>query len=317
MSDPNIPQPHDPGPGPRYAPSQPPGEQGGQPYPPVGQPEGNGPGGPGGPPPTPEEPKKNTLGLVAMVMAIVGAVAGLIPGVSVLALILLPVSFILGIVSLFQSDDKKFGIIAIVVAVVGTILTALAFVFFVGSALDEAFETSETTVVEQSGDTEEIIEDEVEVDGAVGTRTNPAPLGSEVASDNWAVVVNSVNMDATEEVLAANQFNEISDGEVFVLVDLTATYLGEDAGQTFDVTVDFVSDSGEVYKSYDHNSVAPDPQFGHDELFEGGSSTGNIVFEVPAGTTGVLRVNPGFLSDPIFVATSGDTEVAEVENSNA
>ncbi len=69
-----------------------------------------------------------------------------------------------------------------------------------------------------------------QVAAAVGTRENPAAIGSTVKGNEWTVVINSVTLNATDAVLAANQFNDAPDaGTEYILVNYTATYTGSDA----------------------------------------------------------------------------------------
>ena len=58
----------------------------------------------------PGSPKggKNVLGLIAMILAILGLVLACIPGVLILGWILLPISFILGIVGTLTQVDKEY-----------------------------------------------------------------------------------------------------------------------------------------------------------------------------------------------------------------
>lgn len=264
-------------------------------------------------PPAPPA-KNNTLGLVAMIMAIVGLIFALIPGAVIVGWILLPVSFILGIVSLFLAGKKAFGIAAIIISVVGGIIAPIFFLAQVGNIVEESLGGSEVTIVEEQeesgvvqsddgAEVEGVVSENVD-DAAVGTRENPIPIGVAFANDNWQIVVDSINMDANDEVLAANQFNdEPQEGYRYVMATITATYIGEDKGSTFEISEAFVSDSGEVYNTYDNNAVAPEPTFGSEELYTDGSYTGNVVFEIPVDASGSLRIQPGILADDVFVAT--------------
>lgn len=278
-------------------------------------------------PPPPEESSK--LGLIALIVAIVGFIFAVVPGALVIGWILLPIAFILSLVALFQKGKKTKAVIALVISIVGFVAGAMAFLFVVDDALTEALDelSTETEIVEQedgepSGldeleESEEEPEDAEEVEdaeeepsetieepaGAVGSREDPAAVGDEIVADNWTVVINSVEMDATSEVEDASMLNgEPEEGNQYMLANLTATYTGEDKGNTLEVSVAFVSSSGEVYKSSDSLVVAPEPQFLMDELYTDASDTGNVAIEVPTGVEGTLRVTPGLLADEVFVA---------------
>ena len=285
---------------------------------------------PGGPPTRQPEPAptpaRSTIGRIALVAAIVGLVFACIPGALIVGWVLLPVGFVLGVVSLFQKGSKKPGTWAIVLSIVGTIIATIVFLVVVSAAVDDALggtdssvspaETSQEPDAPASPDGEESGDEAGSEDGdgaggddapaaEVGTRENPAPLGSVVSGSEWDVTITSFELDATEAVLAANQFNEPpADGMVYAVVGVSATYTGADSSTSLMVGVDYVTATGEVVTRADSMAVAPDPMFGMAELFQGGTDTGNVVLQVPADGGGVLRVSPGMFVDPVFVATS-------------
>ena len=267
----------------------------------------------GGEAPKDAKDKNSTLGKVAMIIGIVGFIFAVIPGALIVGWILLPISFILGIVAMFKPGKKTFGVIAIVLAVVGTIASVIVFTASLGSAIDEALSPDEVVVeVDEDEDATEAEDEaadkseesgEAEEAGTLGTRENPIPVGTSFASKDWEVVVNSIEPDATAEVVAANMFNDEPDaGNAYMLINLSATYLGEGSSIDSMVSVAFVDADGAVYKSSDSMTVAPDPAFGANELYTDASSTGNIAIEVPSGAEGLVRVEPGFLVDEVFVS---------------
>ena len=188
------------------------------------------------PPVPPPEPKRNTIGLIALIVAVIGFVFACIPGALIIGWICLPIAFILGIVGVCQSNQpKKTSIWAIIVSVVGTIVAAVVFFAVVVDAVDDAF-TPDTATVTQNG--QEQSED-------VGTREHPARIGDTLTGKEWTVVVNSFDPDATAEVMAENQFNEEpGDGKEYALVNLTVTYTGTDSGYAEFLSVAFVGDNG-------------------------------------------------------------------------
>ena len=294
---------------------------------------------PGPPPSKPAKPAKqrNTVGLIDLITSIVGFIFACIPGALIVGWILLPVAFILAIVSLFAKGGKGAGITALILSILGTIVGVMVFFFAVGTAIDEAFgdtdvdvsSPAESALTEDDDDATEAIDDddaeagsdddasatrddEDEADASqgaadssadVGTRENPAEIGSVITTEDWEVTVNSAELDATDEVLAANQFNESpEDGSQYLLVNLSATYLGEDSSLDGVVSVAYVTSSGEVIRAYEAMVVAPSPSFGANELYTGAESTGNIVLAVPQDDDGHLRVTPGILADNVFVS---------------
>lgn len=252
----------------------------------------------------PAKKPRNVLGLVAMILAIVGFVFACIPGALIVGWILLPIAFILGLVAMFQKGKGKGqAITAIIVAVVGTIVGVIVFMSLVVGAVDDAFSGGETTISAPS----EGEEAEAEPVAEAGTRENPVPLGTEIANDDWKVVINSVAFGATDAVMAANMFNEAPvDGNEYILINYTVTYVGDDAdGQApMFVSVHFVTADGVTVDGTESLSVAPDAIDTMTTLYNGGSVSGNTALSVPSATAqdGVLAVSPGITADKVFVA---------------
>lgn len=264
------------------------------------------PPGPGGAAAAPGPARKGTLGLIALVIAIAGFIFALVPGAMVIGWILLPIAFILAIVTFFLRDQKKvLAIIALIVSIVGTIAGALATLVAISNAFTEASggavtaappaATSEagTTTTEAAAQSSD-----------EGTRENPYPLGTAIANDEWSVVVNSFDAAATDQVLAENEFNEEPPaGETYALANVTITRVAAEAQTPMMVTVEYVTASGNVIGSWDNPAVAPDA-VDSNELYEGATVTGNLVFLIPEGDAGSLRVTPGLFTDEVFVALS-------------
>ncbi|SEB36064.1 MULTISPECIES: DUF2510 domain-containing protein [Microbacterium] len=253
-------------------------------------------------------PKKlNVLALVSAIVAAVGFIFACIPGALILGWILLPIAFVLSIVSLFLKGDKKWlGIVGLILSIVGTIVGVMVFIGVVATSVDDAFGDGDTTVSQpsdsgDSGDEEEATEEEAPAADAQGTRENPYPLGSEISNSNWSVVVNSVNPDGNAVVSEANQFNEPAPaGSHYVIVNTTVTYKGGDSSYAAEVSVDIVTESGNVVNGYDSLAVLTDG-FGLDELYKDASATGSQAFVVPDGETFLIRVTPGILADEVFI----------------
>ena len=243
------------------------------------------------------EKTKNTLGLIALTVAVLGLILSFVKGALMAGWILLPIAFILGIVSLFLKNKKKgMGIAAIVVSVVGAVVAPIMFLAYVTDAADEALNAPPA----QIGPDGETIEDK-------GTsRDNPLPVGSSVESKEWSYKINSVELNGTDAVLAANTFNDApSDGQQYMLINVTATYNGNDPeGATPFGSVAYVSADGNTFASHDTLAVAPDAFDQMTTLYEGASTTGNIAIAVPSEgiENGVLAVSPDMFSGKSFVA---------------
>lgn len=261
----------------------------------------------------PEKPNKqrNILGLVALITAVIGFIFACIPGALIVGWILLPIAFVLALVSLFLKDKSKWmGITALILSIVGTIVGVVVFLTVVTASVDEAFSGGDTTVVEPSADEEAPAEGEGEGEpaaGAEGTRESPYPIGSTIENDDWRVVVNSVTLAATEAVMAANEFNEApAEGSEYILVNYSATYVGADAeGQApVFVQLEYVTADGTTVNSFDSLATPPEPIDSTGTLYTDGTATGNVAFQVPTASAGegVLAVTPGLLGDKVFVA---------------
>lgn len=258
--------------------------------------------------------QSNVVGLIALITAVLGFVFACIPGALIVGWILLPIAFVLALVSLFLKDKAKWmGVTALLLSIVGTIVGITVFLTVVATSVDEAFGSGDTTVVEPSADAAAdgeaadagTAKEESATDA--GTRENPYPIGSVIESDEWRVVVNSVTLAATDAVLAANEFNESpAEGSEYILVNYSATYLGDDPqGQMpISATVEYVTADGTTVNSFDSFAVVPEPIDTTSTLYTDATATGNVTFAVPTATVdqGVLAVRADMFGDKVFVS---------------
>lgn len=258
----------------------------------------------------PAQKGRNTIGLIALIVAAVGFVFACIPGALIIGWILLPIAFILSILSLFQKGKGKgVGIAALIVSIVGTIVGAIVFFAVVVASVNEAFEdTTSVDVgqVEEQAPAEDAgaapaDEPAEEPATAEGTRDNPVPVGTSISSDEWTVTVDAHNPAGNDIVAAANQFNEPAPaGSHYEIVTYTVTYTGDDSGMALMVGLDLVTAGGNVIDSSDSLASLED-SIGFDELFNGASTTGSTAFLVPDGESVLIRVTPGMFADEVFV----------------
>ena len=256
--------------------------------------------------------ERNTIGIIGLVCAILGVIFSCIPGFLIIGWILLPAAFILGLVGLFPKGKKKgSAIAAVIVSIVGTIVAALVFVFVVGNAFDEAF--NEETTVTNNGDASNAVsngsaegDNQEPLDAGGVTRENPLPLGTTISSDEWDVTVNSIDLNATDALMAENPFNEApAAGQVYVMANVTAKYKGDDPqGSTPFVSIAFVTPQGNEVNAYDTIAVAPEEFDNLSTLYKDASTTGNIPFLVDeaSASEGVLAVEPDVFSQKRFVS---------------
>src|SRR5690625_6532409 len=113
-----------------------------------------------------KEQTRNTVGIIALITAIVGAIFAMIPGALILGWVLLPIAFILSIVALFLNDQKRGqGIAALIICIVGTLIGIFVFIAVVGSAFDDALYEENKIQVPAGDDTVGVVD---QVDGGAG-----------------------------------------------------------------------------------------------------------------------------------------------------
>ena len=251
----------------------------------------------------------NVLGLIALITACLGFIFACVPGALIIGWVLLPIAFILALVSLFLRDKAKWmGITALIVSIVGTIVGFAVFSAVVTSSFEKSFGSGETKVVAPS-EAAVANSGEKQEDSAAkpGTRENPYPIGSVIESKDWRIVVNSVNLAASASVVAASSVNEPpAKGSEYMLVNYSVTYIGDDPNGQMPafVSIDYVTADGKTVNKLDKFIVAPDSMDSTSALYKNGTATGNEAIEVPAATAakGVLAVRPGMIADKVFVA---------------
>lgn len=158
---------------------------------------------------------------------------------------------------------------------------------------------------EETEDAEEADEPEQQAGGTAGTREDPLPLGTPIEGGDWVVTVNEVTTDATDAVMAANQFNDApAEGTQYLLADVTVEYTGDESEMIMLGTgFAFVTATGETIDTGDAFVVGPDELDTAQELYNGGTAQGNVVLQVPEGADGLLRVTTGmFGGEKTFVA---------------
>lgn len=138
-----------------------------------------------------------------------------------------------------------------------------------------------------------------------GTRDNPAAPGDVLEFEEWTIVLGETTMDATEVLMAENQFNDIPDGQVPIMVEVTATYTGaESATAWIDMSIEYVSEDGKTYSDY--CGVIPSNLTDAGEQYPDSETKSNTCTFVPEGTKGgTWKVAESFSLDDseVFVST--------------
>ncbi|MFV0633903.1 DUF4190 domain-containing protein [Demequina sp.] len=268
--------------------------------------------------PAPEALPKNTVGLIAMILGIVGFVFACIPGALIVGWLLLPAAFVLSIVGLTRKGQKKGSSIAgLILSVVGTIVGFVVFLAVAADAVSDAFDEAaggDTAVVEDDNAAEEPAADDEAADDeaeepaadepAAGTRDNPYAFDEVIENNNWTIALTAFDADANAEVAAASDVNDpAEDGMVWITVDVAATYTGDDAGNVLEVGFDYVGADGTVVSPHDQFVMGIEPDFDSlAELYNGATEDGRLAMMVPDTVDGLIRVTPGFFADDVFFA---------------
>lgn len=253
-----------------------------------------------------EAPKgRNTVGIIALIAAILGIILSCVKGALILGWILLPIAFILGLIGLFAKNKKKgLAIAAIALSILGTFIAVIMFIAVIGSSINEA--TGGDTTVSNNADGESADGAAANNDGEGSSRENPLPIGTTVENDNWALTVNSVNLNGDKIVAASNEFNEpAGEGQKYIIVNVSMTMKADDpAGQMPMGTVEYVTADGRTVNTFDTMVVLENRFDNTSTLYQGGTATGDLAFAVPAASAdqGVLAVRPDMLAGKEFIA---------------
>lgn len=144
----------------------------------------------------PAKKPRNVVGLIALIVAVVGTVFACIPGALIVGWILLPIAFILGIVSLFlPRKARAMGIIGIVLSIVGTIIGFGVFFAVVSSAVDDAFR-DDTVAVAPSDPDEDASADQPAAATAQDITVVDTGFGASSSGTYWyGIVIDNPNTD--------------------------------------------------------------------------------------------------------------------------
>jgi hypothetical protein len=151
---------------------------------------------------------------------------------------------------------------------------------------------------------------------AVGTRTNPIPLGAPIdindtfSKEHWRLRILSTQPNATAAVMAENQLNDPpAAGKQFFIATLKLTYVSgtraSNPGIRIAGDLKAVGPSNVVYSTSGSASkcgVIPDAMSDKGDLLPGASSTGNICWQVPSAEAGSLIAFYELDNKPYYMA---------------
>lgn len=151
----------------------------------------------------------------------------------------------------------------------------------------EDADTEEAVRETEGGDEPAVEEEESAADAdevALGTRDNPLEVGTRIEMGDWTLTVTEVTLDATEQVMSENEFNDPPvEGRQFVLFTVDATYEGEESGTAWlDFSWAIVGSAGNTFGTAmdDYCGVIPNPLDDTGETFPGGNVAGNVCVSV-------------------------------------
>ncbi len=262
-----------------------------------------------GPPQQPGGSKLNILGIISIALAVLGTIMSFFPATLVFGWLLLPIALVVGIIGLVMKDMSKGPAVAgVITAVVGGLIALTVFFVAASSTSDSAAEDAGDDAPADGASAGEAADNgkdkgksKAKGSDAGKSRENPLPLGSTVAEGDWEITINSVNLDATDEIMEENQFSdEPEDGMVHILVNMTAKYVGDDPqGETPLIPVSYVSPEGKTYQSHEVVLIEPDRFDMSTTLYDGADTSGNVGLSIPieGKEEGTIVVQPDLYTD--------------------
>jgi hypothetical protein len=149
------------------------------------------------------------------------------------------------------------------------------------AATEDDGETTDGEAVEDA----DVVDEEPADEQPLGTRDNPLPPGTVIELADWQLTISEVTADATDLVMAENEFNDPpADGRQFLVFRVEATYEGDDSGNPWlDFSWAVVGAGGNTFgggSMDDYCGVIPSPLDDAGEAFPGASVEGNVCFAV-------------------------------------
>lgn len=164
----------------------------------------------------------------------------------------------------------------------------------------------------------EILED-LDIVSETGTgeaRNSPLGIGRIGQVGDYDVNVISVTPNATDIVMAENQFNDPpAEGNQFFMARVAVTYTGNETGTPFvDLNFQSVGAKSTGYTTFNNScGVYPEDALNIAELFQGGSAEFNVCWDIDSQDEGalVMYVDPlfSFDSKPVWFSLGNPIEV--------
>lgn len=127
-----------------------------------------------------------------------------------------------------------------------------------GTRQADGSQTDTTSDQQEQAGTASDAAEEPASDAAAGTEDNPLAVGEKATVGSYDVTLVEFQADATDAVVAANEFNEPPSNGAYGLVTLEATYQGDEDGQPgFDLTAALSGSDAVQYPDTDCSATVP------------------------------------------------------------
>ncbi len=268
-----------------------------------------------------KRPGGNGLAITSLILGIVAILGFAVPVLNVFSALLAVVGLVLGVIAFIRkAGSRGLSLSGTIVSGLALLLSVIFIVIYavgLSAAIDEVSSDDpavvETPVAESEAEPAAPADEEAEEPAAsdVGTRENPAPIGTTIEVSSFDEVIYEVTLgqpvlNANDAVAGANQFNEPAEaGFQYALVPVNVTYVGSETGTPWiDLAVEYVSAAGSTHTQADSPSVAPEPtMMSINEMYNGSTATGNIVIMIPTeGAAGGAWTVSALFGDPFFFA---------------
>lgn len=164
-------------------------------------------------------------------------------------------------------------------AIAGLILSLLS---LVGVLATQAFYSQMLNEVVDSieGRSDGVVESS-ETEAKEATATEALALGAAAGIGDYSVTITGVDTNATETILAVNQFNPLPSGQ-YVLVDVGVTYNGSEEGNPWlDLTIKFIGADARQYDTTTCSVVVSKEAHDVPTLEKGGAGEFQVCMDVP------------------------------------
>lgn len=233
-------------------------------------------------------PKQGSgLAVASMVLGIIALLLSWVPIINNLAAVLAVVGLGLGIPALIRARrgthaGTGLAITGLVTSVLALAIVIMTQLFFL-KVIDEVENGLQESVGESPAPVAPVAPPAAEegADQQAVAAPETVPLGVPAQVGDYQVSVDSVLLDANAVVAGANSFNEPPAGQ-YVIVQLTATYLGTEEGTPgWDLSAIIHGSDARQYSDSECGAVLPDSGMDAPTLNSGGSDTFQFCMDVP------------------------------------